>query len=88
MQPAQYRHHLTAYVDERVMGADRVGGDDDAFDEHMWRRQHQRNVFARTGFGLVGVDHQVVRLGRGAGVALRDERPLGPGGKARAAASA
>ena len=88
LQPAQHRHHLAAHVDERVPGADRVGGDDRALDQHVRRRHHQRNVLARTGFRLVGVDHQVVRLGAGAVVALRDERPLLPGGEARAAAAA
>ena len=88
LQPAQHRQHLTAHVDERVAGPDRIGGDDDALDEHVRGRQHQRNVFARTGFRLVGVDHQVVRLGGGTGVALRDERPLRAGGEARAAAPA
>ena len=88
LQAAQHRQHLTAHVDERVAGPDRVRGDDDALDEHVRRRQHQRNVFARTGFRLVGVDHQVVRLGGRTGVALRDERPLRPGREARAAAPA
>ena len=37
--------------------------------------QHQRNVFARSGFGLVGIDHEVARLGR----LLVDERPFGAG---------
>ena len=63
LQPAQHRHHLAAHVDEGVPGADRVGRDDGALDEHVRRRHHQRNVLARTGFRLVGVDHQVVRLG-------------------------
>ena len=60
----------------------------DALHQEVRRRQHQRNVFARTGFGLVGVDHQVVRLGAGAGVVLRDERPLGARREACAAAAA
>ena len=88
LQTAQHRHHLAAHVDERVAGPDRVGGDDDALDEDVRRREHQRNVFARTGFRLVGVDHQVVRLGGGTGVALGDERPFRPGGESGTAAAA
>ena len=60
----------------------------DALDQEVRRGQHQRNVFARTGFRLVGVDDQVVRLGARAGVVLRDERPLRAGREARAAAAA
>ena len=81
LQPAQHRHHLAAHVDERVVRADRVRRDDHALDQEVRRGQHQRNVFARTGFRLVGVDHQVVRFGAGAGVVLRDEGPFVPVGK-------
>ena len=63
---------------------DRVAGDDDALDQRVRRRQHQRDVLAGAGLGLVGVDHQVVRLA----VALRDEAPLHAGREARAAAAA
>ena len=88
LQPAQHRHHLAAHVDERVPGADGVRRDDRALDQHVRRGHHERNVLAGTGFRLVGVDHQVVRLGTRAVGALRDERPLLTGGEAGAAAAA
>ena len=88
LQATQHRQHLAAHVDEGVVRPDRVGGDDGALHQEVRRRQHQRNVFARTGFRLVGVDHQVVRLGAGAGVVLRDERPFRARRKARTAAAA
>ncbi len=88
LQPAQHRDDLAAHVDERVVCPDRVRRDDRPLHEEVRRRQHQRNVFAGTGFGLVGVDDQVVRLRARAGVALRDERPLRPGREACAAATA
>ena len=48
------------------------------------RGHHQRDVLAGARLGLVGVDHQVLRLR----VVLRDEAPLHPGREARAAAAA
>jgi len=58
LQSAQYWQYFAAHVDERVARPDRVGGNDDAFDEYVRCRQHQRDVFARTRFGLVGVDYR------------------------------
>ena len=84
LQPAYDVQHLAADVDERVVGADRVAGDDHALDQRVRRGHHQRDVLAGARLGLVGVDHQVVRLA----VALRDEAPLHAGREARAAAAA
>ena len=47
-----------------------------------------RDVLAGARLALVGVDHEVLGLGAGAGGALRDEAPLHAGGEARAAAAA
>ena len=88
LQPSQHRHHLAAHIDERVVRPDRVRRDDGTLDEEVRGGQHQRNVFAGAGFGLIGVDHQVVRLGGRALDPLGDEGPLGAGGKSCAATAA
>ena len=75
LQPAQYRDDFAAQVDEGVPGPDGIGRDDHSLDEQVRRGQHQRGVFTGAGFGLVGVDDQVVRLGG----LLVDERPLRAG---------
>ena len=67
-----------------VVGADRVGADDHALHEGVRAGHHQRDVLAGARLGLVGVDHEVVRLA----VVLRDEAPLHAGREARAAAAA
>ncbi len=84
VQAPQHRDGLPPQVDERVPGADRVGGDDHAFDEGVRGGQHERDVLAGARFGFVGVDDEIVRLV----VALGDERPLGAGGESGAAATA
>ena len=73
--------HLAADVDEGVVGPDRVRGDDHALDQGVRRGHHQRDVLAGARLGLVGVDHQVLRLR----VVLRDEAPLHAGREAGAA---
>ena len=88
LQSPQHRDHLAANVDERVVCADRVCRDDRALDEEVRRGQDQWNVFARTGFGLVGVDDEILRLRACTGVVLRDEGPLRSGREARTAAAA
>jgi len=35
LQPADHMQHLTAHVDEGVMGAHRIGADDDALDQRV-----------------------------------------------------
>jgi hypothetical protein len=84
VQPPDHVQHLAAHVDERLAGADRVGGDHHALDQRLRVGQRQRGVLAGPRLGFVGVDHQVVRLV----VALRDEAPLHAGREARAAAAA
>jgi len=88
LQSAQHGDHFAAHVDEGVVRADCVRRDDHPLHQEVRRCQHQRNVFARTGFRLVGVDHQVVRFGSRASVVLRDERPLRTRREACAAAAA
>ena len=66
-----------------VLGADGVRGDDRTLDQHVRVGHHQRNVFAGTGFRLVGVDHEIL----GFGIVLVDERPLLAGGEARTTAT-
>ena len=75
---------LAADVDERVVRADGVGRVDAALDQRVRVGEHERDVLAGARLGLVGVDHEVVRL---AGV-LRDEAPLHAGREACAAAAA
>ncbi len=84
VQPPDHVQDLAADVDEGLLGPDRVGGDDDALDQRLRVGQQRRHVLAGAGLGLVGVDHQVVRLA----VALRDEAPLHAGREARPAAAA
>ena len=45
---AQRIGYLTADVDEGVAGPDRIAGDDDALDERMRVRHHDRDVLAGT----------------------------------------
>ena len=62
--PPDRVHGLAADVDERVFGADRVAGDDDALDHRVRVVHHQRQIAAGARLALVGVDHDVVRLRR------------------------
>ncbi|CAB4779209.1 unannotated protein [freshwater metagenome] len=76
--------HFAADVNEGVVRANRVRADDDALNQNVRVGHHQRDVFARTWLGLVGVDDEVVRLV----VTLWDEAPLHAGGKSCATATA
>jgi hypothetical protein len=88
-QPPGRVHRLPADVDVRAVRPDRVRGDDHALDQRVRVVRHQRQVFARAGLALVGVDDEVVRLGGGvAGLGLRDEAPLHAGREAGAAPAA
>ena len=51
---------LAADEDERLVGADRVGADDDPLDEQMRVLLHQLAVLERAGLGLVGVADEVL----------------------------
>ena len=53
---------LAADVDEHVLRLDRVGGDERALEEPERHPEHDLAVLERAGLGLVGVDHEVVRL--------------------------
>ena len=84
LEPADHVEHLTADVDERRVGPDRVGADDDALDQRVRAGHHQRDVLAGARLRLVGVDDEVLRVR----VVLGDEAPLHAGREARAAAAA
>ena len=84
LHPAQRMHGLAADVDRAERCLDRVRGDDAALDQRVRIRHHQRNVLAGARFSLVGVDHQVARLGAG----RRQERPLQAGRETGAATTA
>jgi len=53
---------LAADVDEGLLGARRLRGDQDAFDDLVRPAFEQQPVLERTGLGLVGVADQVLRL--------------------------
>lgn len=84
VQSAQHGDDLTAQIDERVLRADGVAGDDDALDEGMRVGEEERDVLAGPGLRFIGVDHEVV----GFAVALGDELPLHARGEACAAPAA
>ena len=84
LQTAYHMQHLASDVNECVIGADRVRGDDHSLDQGVRGGHHQRDVLAGPGLGFIGVDHEVLGLR----VVLRDEAPLHPGRKARSAAAA
>jgi hypothetical protein len=67
-----------------VLAVEGEAGDDHALDERVRVALHERAVLERARLALVGVAHDVDGL---AG-ALRDERPLEPGGEPGAAAAA
>src|SRR6185312_4737969 len=75
--------HLAANVDVRVLAAERVRRDEDAFDERVRIPVEELAVLAGAGLGLVGVDDEVGGLG-----VLRDEAPLEARREAGAAAAA
>ena len=77
------QHVLAADVDERAVGARRVGGDHDPLDQHVRVLLHQFAVLEGARLGLVGVAHEVL-VHR----ALRQERDLLAHLEARAAAPA
>jgi hypothetical protein len=66
------------------VGIDGESRDQTAFDERMRIVFHQHAVFAGAGLAFVGIDDDVLGLGRSA----RDETPLHAGGEAGAAAAA
>jgi hypothetical protein len=74
---------LAAHVDERLLGAGRPGGDDQAFQQLMGAAFEENAVLEGAGLGLVGVTHEVLRPVR----LLGHERPLQTRQKARAAAA-
>ncbi len=75
---------FAARIDVVRLRAERVGGDDHAFDQHVRIALHQVAIFESAGFGFVGVADYVLRLRR----ILGNESPLHPGRKTRAAATA
>ena len=75
---------LAADVDEDVLRADRVRGDQAALDQPVRNAQHDLAVLERPRLRLVGVHRQVRRLRRVA----RDEARLAARGEERAAAAA
>src|SRR5205823_14481543 len=72
-----------ADVDVRRVTADRVGGDDDAFEELVRVLRDDEAILERAGLALVGVDREVDGLRR----LLRQEAPFEPRRKPRAAAA-
>ena len=74
---------LPADVDVCGVGPDGIRGDRDPLYDLVWIVLDNLTVLERPGFGLVGVADEVP----GAGVVLRHEAPLAPGGEARAAAA-
>ncbi len=86
--PAQRVQRLAADVDRAELRADRVAGDDAALDQRVRVGHHRRDVLAGARLALVGVHHQVLRLGARSRGPLRDEAPLHARREARAAAAA
>ena len=74
---------FAANVDPAALGADGAGGNQAALDQPERIVLQNDAVLAGARLGLVGVDHDILRLGR---LAI-DETPLHPGREARAAAS-
>src|SRR4029450_5428571 len=73
-EPAPGLDVLAADVDEGGRRADGARRDEHALDERVRVALEQVAILEGSRLALVGVDHQV----DGAGVGLRDERPLGP----------
>ena len=76
---------LTADIDEHVRRLDRMCGDQRALEEAERDAEHDLAVLEGARLGLIGVDHEVVRLREL--VRLRDEAPLHPGWEERTAAA-
>ena len=74
--------HLAAHVEERLLGADGVAGDEHALDELVRVLLHEEPVLVGARLGLVAVHHEVARPHAG-----RAEAPLGAGREAGAAAA-
>ena len=74
---------LATQVDERQVGADRIAGDSDAFDQLVRQLLHDVAIFEGARLALIGIADQVVRPD-----VLGDEAPLDAGGEAGAAAPA
>ena len=64
--------NFTADIDECVVRADCIRRNNNTFNERMWVRHHQRDVFAGARLGLICIHNEVVRLS----VVLRNETPL------------
>src|SRR5579859_1122711 len=79
LQAHALQNVFTADVDDAVVGADGVGGQQAAFDEPVRIEAHDLPVLAGAGLGLVGVDHQEVRP---LADLLGHEGPLQAGGEA------
>ena len=75
---------FAANVDVAFVRVHRAAGDQDAFDQLMRIVFHQQPILAGARLALVGIDDDVLRLGRRA----RHEAPFHAGGKSRAAAAA
>ena len=76
---------FAADVDEDVLRLDRVRGNQRALEEPKGNPQHDLPVLEGARLGLVGVDHEIVRLGDL--VRLRNEAPLASCGEECAAAA-
>ncbi len=75
---------LAANIDVALVRIDGAAGDQNALDQLVRIVLHQQPVLASARLAFVGVDDDVLRLGRRA----RHEAPLHAGGKSRAAAAA
>jgi hypothetical protein len=83
LEPLRAERELAAQVDERVVRADRVRGDDHAFDQLMRIALDEHVVLERCRLTFVAVDAQVPREH-----VLGEERPLLPRAEPRAALAA
>ena len=83
LEPLGAERELAADVDVRRVTADRVGGDDDAFEQLVRVLLDDEAILERAGLALVGVDREVDGLRR----LLRQEAPFEPCRKPRAAAA-
>jgi len=57
VQPPQYWDDFTTQIDEGMRRPDGITRDDDALDEAVRVREEERDVLARPGLRLVGVDN-------------------------------
>ena len=84
LQVARFIHELAANIDKHCVCVDSRGRDQCTFDQTMGIEAQNIAIFARAGFGLIGVYDQVVRTLR----RLRHKRPFKACRKTRAAAPA